>query len=163
MKLLIHRPMGLAENTFDPEDESLALALNTAYGNDFRKWEINFCGIEIKLTMACIADIYADIVEIIQKIEIGKKFVSSFLSIEIACVFEIDPVEDVLFIAVDWTSASNNEHLSELRNLPKINEFQKKEVLFQLTSFLQAAKDDLISLGYANLFDGKHPWGNKLY
>lgn len=159
----ISRPNGLVERSFNSEDESLAEALNTAYGNDFRKWDLSFCGIKIPLTMACIADIYADMVGIIKKIDIGEKFTASFLSIEIACAFEIEPSGKVLFISSDWTSASNNVHLAELRSLPGINKFGRSEFTSQIISFLQAAKDDLISLGYAYLFDDDHPWGVKLY
>ncbi|NIA00677.1 hypothetical protein [Massilia sp. CCM 8734] len=146
-----------------PRGKTIAAAINSVYGDDARDWEINFCNIPISLCMTCIADIYADMVKIEEKIRIGEKFQVSFLSSQITCLFTIEPRGKYISVNSRWTSASDNEFLQELQDLPQPSEFCLNEFLFELTKFLQSVKDDLISAGYSRLYDENHPWGTKQY
>lgn len=163
MKFLLSKPKGLAKALFNSEDETVGEALNSVYGNDDRYWTIGFGDAFIKLSLACIADVYADLVQIEKEIDLGKKFNASFLAPEITCKFEIEPKNNEIAIKFQWLDAPTKEKLIELKNLPATHVFDKQAFLHELTNFLDSTKEDLISAGYGYHFDIQHPRGIRLY
>lgn len=136
-------------------------AIDSVYGHDGRHWMINFCGIPINLCMTCIGDIYADMVRIESGLRLGKIFSASFLSNQIACMFEIDPGEKYVSVYSWWTSASDDQFLTELQDLPQPSRFDLHEFHSEIRKFLQSVKYDVIKVGYNRLYSKNHPWGIK--
>ncbi len=149
--------------TFQPEDETLGEALHSAYAEDNRRWIIVFCNVRIELTLACISDIYDDLIRILDFMDSGEQLNSNFLSAEILCRFNMDPVEDEIFIETEWLTAGSGDALEKLQQVPKMNIFCRKKFANEIRNFLQATKDDLISLGYGHHFDEENPWGIQIH
>lgn len=159
MNFSIEKPKGLSQATFNINDETLGEALNSAYGEDRRRWEINYCDVKIRLTMGGIVEIYEDLLRLMEFVTSGTSYDSNFLSPGLTFYFKVDPVGGDVFMEVKWVEVAGEGVLESLRKLPKICKFDRRKFVAEISGFFESIKDDLISLGYGHHFDDEHPWG----
>lgn len=162
-RFTITRPPCVSRLVPTRHSNDIGSAIDSLYGDDYRDWTINFCDIPINLCMNCIADVYADMVRIEADLRLGKKSRESFLSPQITCLFDIEPGEKHVLIHSWWTSASDDQFLQKLQDLPQPSRFDRNEFHSEIIKFLQSIKLDLIKVGYNRLYNKNHPWGIKQY